>query len=89
MKYIKLLLANTILFIVLLVVFYLVGFSLGFASNDTHKTASWFLYSGFVCLHLIINIALITKPKAYTLIDIVITCLFSLILYGIIAYMYR
>jgi hypothetical protein len=89
MKIFKVYLLNLVLFVVLFVVYYIIGFLLGYGSNGKYEANSWWLYLGFVVFQLFINIIFIAKPKTTLVSHVVGSSIMILILYGIIAYLFR
>jgi hypothetical protein len=82
-------LINVILFIVLIILYFITGFLLGYGSNDNYKQSAWILFGGFVVTHLIINLIFISNPQKNSIIVVIGSCLYIMILYGIVAYIYR
>ncbi len=82
-------LINVILFIVLIILYFITGFLLGYGSNDNYKQSAWLLFGGFVVIHLIINLIFISSPQKNNIIVVIGSCLYIMILYGIVAYIYR
>ena len=85
----KVYIINILLFIVLFVVYYITGFLLGYGSNDSYEANSWWLYTGFIFMHLVINVLFIAKPKVTAVNHIAISSVLILALYGIVAYIFR
>ena len=85
----KVYIINIFLFIILFVVYYITGFLLGYGSNDSYEASSWWLYIGFVVMHLVINVLFISKPKVTAVKHIVVSSVLILALYGIVAYIFR
>ncbi len=82
-------LINLILFIALIILYFIIGFLLGYGSNDNYKQSAWLLFIGFVVLHLILNLRFVTKLQKNNMIIVIASCLYIMILYGIVAYIYR
>ena len=80
---------NIALFVVLFILYYITGFSLGYGSNDKYETNSLWLYLGFILFHFFINFLFIIKPKMTLARHIIISSIMILLLYGILAYIYR
>jgi hypothetical protein len=60
------------------------SFQLGWADTGDHTLDTWLLYCGFIILHLIANLLLITRPKKNKPLFVVATCVFIIALYGLI-----
>jgi len=85
----KLFLINIVLFVVLIVLYFTLGFLAGYGSNNTYEAAAWRLYAGFIIIHLIINFILLRKMKILSTLPIAFSCIEILILYGVVAWVYR
>lgn len=85
----KIILLNSVLFVVMFFLYFFTGFSLGYGSGDGHPHAALILYTLFAAAHLLINYFFILRSKKYQAIVIVASYLYILMLYGITAYIYR
>ena len=68
----------------LFIVYYISGFLLGYASNGNHVLASWLLFAAFVLFHIILNV--IINYKKFKSAQILMSCVYVLMLYGCIVY---
>lgn len=89
MRALNIYLLNVCLFIVLFAVYYIIGFLLGYGSNDNYVANSWLLYLGVVIIHLVINLLFISKPKSIAVNHFILSSILILSLYGIVAYIFR
>lgn len=85
----KAILINFGLFVVLIVLYFLSGFVAGYGSNNNYEAAAWRLFIGFVIGHLVINYLLLKKMRIFDFTAFVSSCIEILILYGIVAWIYR
>jgi hypothetical protein len=83
-KIIIILIANFLLAGLLTVACAATDFLLGGAASGNHNTELWTVYCGYIILHSILNLSLITKPKKNSLFIVLASCLFILIFYGLI-----
>lgn len=88
MREFKVYIINIFLFIVLFVIYYITGFLLGYGSNDSYESNSWWLYTGFTAIHLIINVLFIAKHKVTEVNHMAVSSVLILALYGILAYIF-
>ncbi len=85
----KILLINVGLFIVLIILYFITGFLAGYGSNNNYEAAAWRLYIGFFIFHLLINFVLLIRMKMVSALYIIFSSVEILILYGIVAWIYR
>ncbi len=62
----------------------LTSFQLGWADTGDHTVDTLLVFCGYIILHLILNLLLITRPKKHTPFLVFAICVFILILYGFI-----
>ena len=84
----KILLINIGLFAIIEPLSVLIAFLAGYAASGRQATA-WRLYIGFIIFHLLINIVLLKQMKMASVMYITISSIEILILYGIVAWIYR
>ena len=60
------------------------SFQLGWADTGDHTSDTWMLYLGYIILHLILNLLLITKPKKNRPLVVLAISIFIWALYGLI-----
>jgi hypothetical protein len=85
----KAVIINAVLVAILFFICVVTGFLLGYADTGDHDASMWLLYSGFVFFHLLVNLLFVTPPKKNHLSITIGSSMFILVLYGIIALIYR
>jgi hypothetical protein len=85
---VKFLLLNTLIAMILLVVFYFSAFLSGYGSSVNYLPQEKRLFIGFIIFHLLINLFLIYKYKQFTWVDISISILALSIFYFVEAWLF-
>ena len=80
---------NIGLFIISISLYFFVGFSLGYGSNNNYAKAASILYGAFIITHLLINLLAVTKPRKNNIWLVIGSCVFVLLLHSIVVYIYR
>lgn len=88
-KFYLIFLVNIPLFGILYCAYFINGYGLGYASNDSHTAAAWRLYLVYMIVQLLINFFLHLILKALKPFSITVTSLEILLLYGLVAWHYR
>jgi len=86
---VKAILINLGLFIILIILYFISGFLAGYGSNNSYEGAAWRLYIIFFLAHLGINYLLLKKLKILSSAVLISSCIVTLILYAIVALIYR
>ena len=85
----KVLLLNIGIAIVIVIVFFITAFLLGYGSNSSYAKATMRLYGLFAAIHFLVNIWLLRKDGTMSINSVAITFVELLVIYGLVAWYYN
>ncbi len=81
--------ANIIMFIILIIIYTIIAYGSGYASNSNYNTSAWILYGVFFAIHLLANGVVLYKFKLHDKWIIISSYLIILFLYSFLIWAYR
>lgn len=89
MKLFKIIIINIALFSLVMPLSFLSAFLAGYGSNSSKTFAGWRMYIGFFMAHVLINFVVLKFLKYFNGLNVLLSLLEIIILYGVVAWIYR
>lgn len=85
----KVLLMNIGIAVLLVVLYFVTAFLLGYGSNTSYAKASIKLFALFAVVHFIVNIGFLHRADTLTILNVAITLVELILIYGVIGWYYN